>query len=98
MPELSYPRIALAVYVFGLVLTVVYNVFNGRIGAARPRTSANKSAWVSVLYLRGLLLYPSIGVLTYWAIQTNGYLLGILAGVGALMFKSMVNRASWRMF
>jgi hypothetical protein len=46
MPELSYQRIALGVYVFGLVLTVVYNVFNGRIGATRPRSSANKSAWV----------------------------------------------------
>jgi hypothetical protein len=98
LPELSYPRIALGVYALGLVLTVVYNVFNGRIGATRPRSSANKSAWVSILYLRGLLLYSSIAVLTYWAVQTNGYLLGILAGLGALIFKSMVNRTSWRMF
>lgn len=98
MPNLLYARIALGIYVLGLVLTVVYNVFNGRIGATRPRSSANKSAWVGVLFLRGLLLYPSIAVLTYWAVETNGYLLGILAGLGALIFKSIVNRTSWRMF
>ena len=98
MPDLLYPRIALATYALGLVLTVVYNVFNGRIGYERPRTMANKSAWINILFLRGLLLYPSIAVLTYWFIQTNGYVIGILAGLGALILKFLVNHLSWRIF
>jgi hypothetical protein len=98
MPDLLYPRIALGVYAFGLVLTVVFNIFNGRSRYGLPMPSARKTAWAGVLYLRGLLLYPSIAVLTYWFIQINGYAIGLLACVGALIFKSMVNRASWRMF
>jgi hypothetical protein len=53
---------------------VVYNVSNGRIGYAR-RSNASKSAWIDILLLRGLLLYPSIAVLTYWSIETNGSLI-----------------------
>ncbi|MGI9068572.1 MAG: hypothetical protein ACR2HX_19490 [Pyrinomonadaceae bacterium] len=98
MPDLLYPRIALVAYALGLVLTVVFNIFNGRSRYGLPVSSGHKTGWASILYLRGLLLYASIAVLTYWAVQTNGYAMGILAGLGALIFKSMVNRMSWRMF
>jgi hypothetical protein len=94
---LLYARIALAVYALGLVLTVVYNIFNGRRG--RDRLSlARKSAWDNILFLRGFLIYPSILVITYWSIQWNGIVMGIMAGVGAFIFKMIVNHVSWRMF
>ena len=76
MSNLLYPRSALLVYVIGLVLTVIFNVFNGRAGGQQPRTDLNKTIWSGVLSLRELLLYPSIIILTYWAMQTNGYFTG----------------------
>ena len=91
-----YARIALAAYVLGLVLIVVFNVFNGRSKYGLP--VPHKTAWAAILYLRGLLIYPAIVLLTYWSVQSMGIPLGILAGLGALIFKSMVNRATWRMF
>jgi hypothetical protein len=91
-----YAQIALAVYVVGLVLTVVFNVFNGRSTYGLP--VPHKDTWGAILFLRGLLLYPSILVLTYWAVQSMGVAMGIVAGLGALIFKSMVNRITWRMF
>jgi hypothetical protein len=92
-----YARIALGFYILGLVVTVVFNVFNRRIGYDQL-SLAKKNAWAGLLYLRGLLLYPSIAVLTYYSVQWSGLVLGILAGIGALIFKSMVNRLTWRMF
>jgi hypothetical protein len=91
-----YARIALAVYLFGLLLTVVFNVYNGRSTHGLP--VPHKDTWGGLLILRGILLYPSIAVLTYWSVQTMGVVMGILAGFGALIFKSLVNRVTWRMF
>jgi hypothetical protein len=98
MPNLQNAPIALIVYVVGLILTVIYNVFNGRRGYHKPQMDTNRNVWSGVLYLRGLLLYPSIAFLTYWAIGRSGILFGLLFGIGALIFKSMVNRTSWAMF
>jgi len=67
MPGLFYGRVAFSIYLAGLLLTLIFNIYNGR-RASQAQTAESKANWSAILFLRGLLLYPSIILITYWYI------------------------------